>query len=211
MSKLDYKPDLPVDPVDDFSYFGGPRNKEGGVYKPTYLLGGVMEYDLSKDFVLSLGLQAALKYSSHTVAYAYSKEPNKYRFNVVYLQLPVLVHYRRGKFFAGAGVYAGSALSGKWKNNVQDSDHIFQNYTGKLSFGNDSLRSNLPRFDFGLRGELGYGFKQFRLNLTFDQGLSQLKATNGEWEQNGNASNVETGVLRNQAIYLSATYYWLAK
>ena len=107
MSKLDYKPDLPVDPVDDFSYFGGPRNKEGGVYKPTYLLGGVMEYDLSKDFVLSLGLQAALKYSSHTVAYAYSKEPNKYRFNVVYLQLPVLVHYRRGKFFAGAGVYAG--------------------------------------------------------------------------------------------------------
>ncbi len=211
VAKFDYEPDTIVEPIDYFNYFGGPRNTAGGSYKPTYSLGGVLEYDLSKDFVLSTGIQASIKFSEHNVQYAYSREPNRYRFNVLYLQLPVTVHYRRGKFFAGAGGYAGWAVSGKWKNDVQDDSPAFSYPTGKLRFGDDPEKSNLPRFDYGLRGELGYGFKQLRLSLNFDQGIAQLKSTNGESEYQGNISDVEKGTLRNQAIYLTAAYYWLAK
>ncbi len=211
VAKFDYESDTPTDSLDFFKFYRGPRNTANGSFKPTYTLCGVLEYDFSKAFVLSSGIQATLKFSQFRLQSVYAKNLNKYRFNVLYLQLPVTVHYRTGKFFLGAGGYAGWAVSGKWKNDVQDQNSVYQYVTDKIKFGNDPETSNLQRFDYGVRGEVGCGIKRLRLSFTFDQGIAKLKAANTKPEQQDNFFLREKGALRNQAIYVTATYYWLAK
>ncbi|MFN0175899.1 MAG: porin family protein [Saprospiraceae bacterium] len=211
VAKLDYEPDTPLDSLDYFEYYYGPRNDFNSNFRPTYTLAGVIEYDLSKDFVLSSGIQTSLKFSRLNVQSGYARDENKYRFNVLYLKLPVTIHYRRGKVFLGAGGYAGWAVSGKYKNEVQNDNSQYLDYNGDLKFGNDPEKSNLQRFDYGVRGEVGYSFKRLRLSLTFDQGIAKLKASNGNPALQPNYSPYEKGMLSNQAIYATATYYWLAK
>ncbi|MDO8367536.1 MAG: porin family protein [Saprospiraceae bacterium] len=211
IAKFDYEPDALADSLDFFENYYGPRNTAGGSYKPTYSIAGVMEYDLSKDFVLSSGLQLNLKFSQFKVQSGYARDLNKYRFNVLYLQLPLMVHYRAGMVFLGAGGYAGWALSGKYENMVQNDDSVYRPFSGKFKFGNAPELSNLQRFDYGVRGAVGYGFKRLRLSLTLDQGLATLKASNGKPDPQSNFSPYEKGTLHNQAIYATATYYWLKK
>ncbi|GEM_PF-1237209 len=211
VAKFDYEPEAPIDSLDFFENYYGPRFDANSSYKLSYALAGVLEYDLSKAFVLSSGIQANLKFSNFKVQSGYAKDENKYRFNVLYLQLPVTVHYRTGKLFLGAGGYAGCAISGKYKNEVQNDKPEYRDFDGSLKFGNDPEESNLQRFDYGVRGEVGYGFKRLRLSLTFDQGIAKLKASNGDPISQINYSPYEKGTLRNQAIYATATYYWLAK
>ncbi|MFN0215140.1 MAG: outer membrane beta-barrel protein [Saprospiraceae bacterium] len=211
MARFNYEPDTPADSLDFFEYYYGPRNSAGGSFRLTYTLAGVLEYDLAKDFFLSSGMQANWKFSKYEVQTAYGRDLNKYRFNVFSLSVPLTLHYRWGKFFMGAGGYAGWALAGKWTNDVQNDKPVFQRVTGNLKFGNDQDISNLQRFDYGLRGEIGYGLKQLRLSFTFDQGLATLKAANDKPDPQGNNSPFETGTIRNQAFYFTATYYWLAK
>ena len=211
VAKFNYKSDTAPDSLDFFEFYSGPRNTDNASFKPSYSVSGVVEYDVSKVLFLSSGLQANLKFSQFKVQSGYARDKNKYRFNVLYLQVPVTVHYRTGKFFLGAGGYGAWAVSGKWKNDVQNDGSIFQNLSGKLKFGNDPENSNLQRFDYGVRGEIGFGIKRLRLSLTFDQGLAKLKASNGQQKTPTNFSPLETGTLRNQAFYATATYYWLAK
>lgn len=211
VAKFNYESDTAPDSLDFFGFYRGPRNTDNATFKPSYAVGGVVEYDVSKLLFLSSGLQANLKFSQFKVQSGYARDENRYRFNVLYLQLPVMVHLRTGKFFLGAGGYGAWGVSGKWKNDVQNDDSVFQNISGKLNFGKDSSTSNLQRFDYGLRGEIGFGIKRLRLSLTFDQGLAKLKASNSEPLPQTNFYPIEKGTLRNQAIYATATYYWLAK
>jgi len=209
VAKFDYEPESPVSSSDFFQVFEGPRNSASGKYRPTYMLSGLLEYDLPQAFFLSSGIQASMKYAHFTSPSGVAKEMeiNEYRFNTLYLQIPITVHYRLGKFFFGAGGYSGWAIAGTWDNKTFNDNRALQVTNGNIKFGNDEQVSNLQRFDFGARGELGYGFKQIRLSLTFDQGIANLKANNAK----PNSGPIEKGTLRNQAIYATATYYWLAK
>jgi len=209
VAKFDYKSQSQVSSPDFFQVFDGPRNIVNGEYRPTYMLSGLLEYDLPNAFFLSSGIQASMKFSHFTVPSGYAKEEeiNDYRFNILYLQIPITVHYRLGKFFFGAGGYAGWAIAGTWKNKTFDDNRTLQLTKGNIKFGNDEQVSNLQRFDYGVRGEFGYGFKRIRLSLAFDQGIAKMKANNAKPDN----APAEKGTLSNQAIYATATYYWLAK
>jgi Outer membrane protein beta-barrel domain len=174
-------------------------------FRPTYLLGGVMEYDLTKDWLLSTGLNLTTKFSKieNSPEKGYSSD---FRLRLTYLQVPLNIHYRRAKFFIGAGGYLGICPLGKWNFKrtfeAPNYDPMVIDEGEAITFGNDPEYHNLKRFDFGVRGELGYGFKTMRLSLAYDHGLANNLPT---------LYNIRMEKMRHQAIYATVTYYWLAK
>jgi hypothetical protein len=207
-AKMDYQPDNAQDTF-SIHFYSNLWHKTGGAYRPSFLLGGVVEYDVSKDFLLSSGVQLSSRSSKVEVSEMYSS--GDYRFSVYQVQVPLNLHYRLKRFFFGAGGYFSSAFAGQYKHVVkftypiggvdgtEDSDN--------LKFGND-LESNLQRFDFGLRGELGIGLKRTRLSVAFEQGF-----VNGLPKEFGapGQQRPRDAQLRNQTITASLVYYWLAK
>lgn len=207
-AKMDYQP---YNAQDTFSiqFYGNLWYKTGGSYRPSFLFGGVVEYDVSKDFLLSSGIQLSSRSSKVAVSEMYSS--GDYRFSVYQLQVPINIHYRLKRFFFGAGGYFSSAFAGRYKHVVKFTYPIGgvdgSEDSGNLRFGNDA-ESNLQRFDFGLRGELGIGIKRTRLSVAFEQGF-----VNGLPKEFGvpGQQRPRDAQLRNQTITASLVYYWLAK
>jgi len=207
VANLDYEPESSADTF-DFDFYRGLFYNKGSNFRPTFLLGGVLEYDLSKDFFLSGGVQITGKFA-HVEADDPRWSTNDFRLRAFYMQIPMNVHYRAGKFFLGAGGYAGIGIGGKWKNtNVyEDPDgDITKNSSDKIKFGNDDFESNLKRFDAGLRAEIGFGIKRIRLSLAYDHGLANNLSKFKDGKQ-----VISVSKLRHQAITVTAAYYWLAK
>lgn len=207
MSNLDFSTPAP-DSFDQTSYATVWYERKAA-YKPSILLGGVLEYDLTKDFLLSTGINLNAKFS-HVVFSPNSAYKSDYRLRLVYAQVPVNVHYRRGKLFLGAGGYVGFCALGSWKRKETFFDpngapHA-ENTSDNIVFGSDPEQANLKRLDAGVRVEIGYGFKTVRLSLAFDQGLLNNAPTGVSV-----SGFAYEGKLRHQAVYAMLTYYWLAK
>jgi hypothetical protein len=121
---------------------------------PTFMIGGVAEFDFTDNVGLGVGLQVHGK----------GFDDNEIKVNPIYLQVPVQVQYRNNGFFAGVGPYVGFGIAGKIKagDNSQN-----------IEFGNDE-GSNLAPLDFGAGVELGYEFDAFRATASYNLGLSNI-------------------------------------
>jgi len=218
LAKLDYEPSPPVNNASS-DFYQGLWYDYKGAFRPSFLVAGVLEYDLSKDFFLSSGVQACVK-TSH-VKFEYSNfgysYTNDFHLRAFYLQVPLNLHYRVGKFFLGAGGYAGLGIGGKWKNEyvLYVSDGVplktpeVTESSENIKFGNDFEKSNLKRFDAGLRAEVGFGLKTIRLSIAYEHGLVNNLSSGTVYFDVG--SQFYDPKLYHQAITATATYYWLAK
>lgn len=205
LSNLDFS--APINPdYPDQVYYAEIWYERKAVFRPAFLVGGVLEYDLTKDFLMSAGLNLTSKFS-HVRENSMANFTRDFKLNLLYVQLPVNIHYRISRFFIGAGGYVGLCAAGKWKLKET---FISPNGTGEvfnsqgIALGNDSEFANLKPLDVGVRGELGYGFKTVRLSLAYDHGLTNNLPT----LQDGMTYD---GKLRHRAVYATVTYYWLVK
>lgn len=206
-AKMDYEPTPPPDTF-QYDYYAGLWYARESKFRPTFLAGGVLEYDLSKDFLLSSGAQVCIKFARAKVD-DYYYNTHDFKMQLLYLQIPLNVQYRTGKFFLGGGGYAGFGLGGKWKdtNTILDPDGTIEIKDGDgIKFGNSFEQKNLRRFDAGLRAEIGFGLKMVRLSVAYEYGL--LNNLNSGTDPN---NGVYDSKLKHQAITATASYYWLAK
>jgi hypothetical protein len=205
LSNLDFS--SPINPdYPDQVYYAEIWYERKAVFRPAFLVGGVLEYDLTKDFLLSAGLNLNTKFS-RVQENSMADFTRDFKLNLLYVQLPVNIHYRLSRFFIGAGGYVGLCAAGKWKlkETFITPNGTFETADDqKIAFGNNSVNANLKRLDAGIRGELGYGFKTVRLSLAYDHGLTNNLPTL-------NDGMTYDGKLRHRAVYATVTYYWLAK
>ena len=105
----------------------------------------------------------------------------EYRFNLNYLELPVLAVFNLGKNFnLHAGGYAAYLTSA----NVKAEDDGSSNEQ-LISFD----ESQFNRFDYGLVGGLGFDIKNVSIGARYNYGLNQI----GEKDQ----SVISSEILRN--------------
>ncbi len=179
-------------------------------FRPTLVLGGIVEYDFTEKFMLSAGLNLTPKYTNvRVIDDDFYK--SDFSLSLLYLQVPATVYYTYRRFYFGVGGYLGLTTSGKWKNKfttINDStgEEVVTTEKFKVLFGNDQSSANFRRFDYGARAEAGFGLKTVRLTLAYDFGL----ANNLPAGTNANGAPFD-GKLRHQAIYAMLTYFWGTK
>ncbi|MBL7827171.1 MAG: outer membrane beta-barrel protein [Saprospiraceae bacterium] len=195
-------------PDDQVPYAGLAYNRTPA-FRPSLLLGAVMEFDLTKEFVFSTGIQLTPRYSNTVLNYL-PKSENEVRVRLNYLQIPVTCYYRKRQMFFGLGGYWGACLWGNWETEERyyDNNIVFNTVTtdGQVVFGTNPEQQNLKRMDYGFRGEIGYALKTFRLSIAYDHGLFNMAPTG----VNANMFEYD-GNLKQQALFLTLTYYRLAK
>ncbi len=163
---------------------------------PTFLIGGLAEYEASKNWVLSAGLQVAGGGGIAKFEDPSDKFSVENRLSMLYLQLPVMVRAQHRGFSVGAGLYTGLALWGRNKTtldfgqgpNVDRSDI-------KFGTGEDA---DSARFDWGALAEAGYSFRNFRVAAHYWLGLANVLP---EYYRTNDDS------AQNRAYGASLTYY----
>ena len=128
----------------------------GGVetlLSPSYMIGGIVEYDYNEILGIGAGLELQ------------GKGTNDRFFKTIihYVEIPVYVHYRNNGWFAALGPYVSYALGGKYKQDGGD--------TIELSFGNGN-RDDFTSVDYGIGIEGGYEFRQIRITGSYTYGLA---------------------------------------
>ncbi|WP_421795035.1 porin family protein [Haliscomenobacter sp.] len=167
--------DFPKDITIDNAYVSSWQANPG----PGLSLGFDIEYDLSDKLFASTGIvlnQYSFK-AIKTNDYLNQETilENKYQFGVFELQLPLLLHYRVGKFSAGVGTFAALGVAGKFTfKNVENGD-LENDYHQALVFNKDEMEyADFRPVNAGLSGEIGYGVKRWRLAAHLDLGLVNL-------------------------------------
>lgn len=163
---------------------------------PTFLIGGLAEYETSKNVVLSAGLQVAGGGGVSKFEDPFDKYSIENRYSLLCVQLPVMVRAQHRGFSVGAGLYTGLALWGRRKNtldfgqgpNVDRSD---------IQFGSGE-DANYARFDWGALAEAGYSFRNFRVAAHYWLGLANVLPE--YYRANGDSA-------QNRAYGASLTYY----
>ena len=89
-----------------------------------------MEFDLTKEFVFSTGIQLTPRYSNTVLNYL-PKSENEVRVRLNYLQIPVTCYYRKRQMFFGLGGYWGACLWGNWETEERyyDNNIVFNTVT----------------------------------------------------------------------------------
>lgn len=168
--------------------FPGPDTVPGGdddfIYvrkaKPgfKYSLGVILDYDISDDLFLTGGVNFLGTHHSTTITQQVVKSgatvDEHKDYNVFAFQMPITLNYRLGQFTAGAGLYGAWAFAGRLK---------FQGGNRKLAFGNieanvwggvNTTSADFQPFDAGMRANLGYGLKRWRITINYDLGLVRI-------------------------------------
>lgn len=105
----------------------------------------------------------------------------EYRFNLNYLELPLLATVNLGKHFnIHAGPYAGYLLSANVKD-VEDDGTI----NGAVELNED----NFERFDYGVAAGLGLDIENFSLGARYNYGLKEIGESGLAGEITRNAKN----------------------
>ncbi len=143
--------------------------------------GGHVDYALTE----AISLQGGLTLSGKGSREIWSGEDEfdgyyydgSFKESLLYLEIPVNAVYKTGRFYVGAGPYAGYALSGKWKEKYEedfgDGDIDYDEESGKVVFsGNNAYRK---RFDAGVNFLAGYQLSnKISLGANFGLGLVNL-------------------------------------
>lgn len=150
----------------------------GSDYNPgirvAYHIGGQVEFGLSGNLGLSLGLQLSSKGTKYDLKGDFNGVP--YTGSVtekpMYLQVPVALTYRNNGFYAGVGPFIGFGIGGslKVKATAQgNSDSSSQD----INFGNSDTDDYAP-LDYGAGLELGYETGRFRITGSYNLGLANV-------------------------------------
>lgn len=123
---------------------------------PTYMVGGVVEFDFAENLGLGVGLQL------HGKGAKDGTDGSDASISLGYLQVPVMLQYRNSGFFAGVGPYAAFGIFGKAKEGGDSED---------ISFGSGA-EDDLSALDFGAGIELGYEFSNLRATASYSLGLA---------------------------------------
>src|SRR6186713_39101 len=114
-------------------------------------------------------IQPELLYSVKGAKETYSnfvQGDGEYRFNLNYLELPLLAVVNIApNFNLHAGGYAGYLVSA----NVKD-----MNSDGSIEGAQDLKADNFKRFDFGLVGGLGFDIQNFTMGARYNYGLTNI-------------------------------------
>lgn len=103
----------------------------------------------------------------------------KVRFNLNYLDLPVLLVFKLGH---SAEIHAGAYASYLLNANVQ--------YEGNLSNGTDELdRDHFKSYDYGLSGGFGLNFNAIQIGARYNLGLVALANSQAARDMIGNSKN----------------------
>ena len=147
------------------------------------------EYDFTDKIFVSTGLTLNTSSFKTTVTDEYIVEKltieQQYQFSIFGIQVPVLLHYRVGKFNAGIGGFGALAISGQLKYKRLENQSVENTYDQALVFNSDKMEyADFRPFNAGLRAELGYGIKRLRVSTFFDAGLlnSSPKTASGDVE-----------------------------
>lgn len=167
--------DFPKDITIDNAYVSSWQFDPG----PGLSLGFDIEYDFSDKLFVSTGI--VLNKSSFKAINKYDFINQKtilekqYQFGLFELQLPLLLHYRVGKFSAGVGAFAALGVAGQFSFKNVENGKLENDYHQALAFNNDEMEyADFRPVNVGLSGEIGYGVKRWRLAAHLDLGLLNL-------------------------------------
>jgi Outer membrane protein beta-barrel domain len=186
----------------DLGFYGDLYFELKPVTRPIGTVAGILEYDMTKDIMLSAALQFSPRFLS--ASEGNEKFKRDFQMSMWYAHVPLLVHYRKRSFFIGAGGYAGLALSGKWKLTetfASPNGTSQESNSDVLDFGNELFVDDLRRPDFGLKAEIGYGFKTVRLSVAYEYGLTNYLPE----------GKTQDSHLGQQTLQATVAYYWLLK
>lgn len=114
-------------------------------------------------------IQPELLYSSKGAKISYNNifGDGEYRFNLNYVELPVLAVFNLGKNFnIHAGPYAALLTSANIKR--------LDNESGDVDDIADLDTDNFKRFDYGLVGGVGFDIQNFTLGARYNYGLNEI-------------------------------------
>ena len=167
--------DFPKDITIDNAYISSWQFNPG----PGLSLGFDIEYDLSDKLFASTGIvinkssfKAINKYDFINQKTILEKQ---YQFGIFELQLPLLLHYRVGKFSAGVGTFAALGIAGQFTFKNMENGNLENEYHQALAFNNDEMEyADFRPLNVGLSSEIGYGVKRWRLAAHLDLSLLNL-------------------------------------
>ncbi|WP_165040386.1 porin family protein [Dysgonomonas sp. ZJ709] len=154
-------------------------------------IGGTVDYELSKGFFLSSGLEfttKGAKFSERYFATEISESSNivigdkESNFNLMYLQVPLTIGYKipLAKSLSlnlNAGGYAAYGITSRNKISlttpVETDGYLYTSHNEYKSTGYD--KTGLDRWDFGLLGGIGLQYKKIVLNVNYEFGLRNLQ------------------------------------
>lgn len=147
-------------------------------------VGGLAELDLKKNFTLSGEIQVS-SIGYHLKNSGQSLDFTEYHARLWYVHIPVSINTRWNGFFAGAGPYLGVGIAGTQEQILTDSlkNVVFRNKTA-TAFGSSSDK-HYQRIDFGVQAQAGYSFRNVRLIVSYNLGLTDV--INKFYSPDGNA------------------------
>lgn len=158
--------------------------------KPSFNVGGVVEYNFSESF----GIQSGLFLSGKGTRYEFTREEGglsnsiKSSISPMYLEIPVNAMYKINLGTASiqlfAGPYIGIGVGGNVKSEVTTKGTVFgvpinenETNTSDIKYGSSS-DSNFKRTDFGLNIGAGVEFSKILIRAQYGLGLSNIDASN---------------------------------
>jgi hypothetical protein len=148
---------------------------------PGLFAGFDVQYDLQEKIfasgalIVNLHNYNAKQQNTYTSGKYY--EEYEYQYSIVDLQIPLLLNYRMGKISAGVGAFVAASLGGNFTFTrlVRSGGENRSTFSQALVFNNDEFDyADFRPFNAGLRAELGYGIKRWRLAAHIDLGLPNL-------------------------------------
>jgi hypothetical protein len=125
---------------------------------------------------------AKLTYGGSGLAQTLGINPGEVRFNLNYVQVPLLFLVNVGAFNVHAGPYASYLLNANVKN-LQDSDPF--NAATLVELNEDDFQ----RVDYGLAAGLGFDLKNAKMGLRYNYGFQQIGGGGIAGRLTGNARN----------------------
>ncbi|CAA9280963.1 MAG: hypothetical protein AVDCRST_MAG56-3729 [uncultured Cytophagales bacterium] len=110
---------------------------------------------------------AKVTYGGSDLAQVLGITPGEVRFNLNYVQVPVMFMVNLGAFNVHAGPYASYLLSANVKN-LQNNDPLNPSTALELN------ESDFQRLDYGLAGGIGFDLKNAKLGLRYNYGLQRI-------------------------------------
>lgn len=194
--------DFPKEITIDNAYVSSWQSDPG----PGFSLGFDIEYDLSDKLFASTGI--VLNKSSFkaikTDDFINSENVYKYynQFSLLELQLPLLLHFRVGKFSFGLGPYAAMALGGNFKfKALENGDQEAASQQDLFFSNNGDDFADFRPINAGLFSEVGYGVKRWRVAAHFDLGLLNLAS-----KMPANGFEVQKYPLKRSSLGLTFLY-----
>ncbi|GAB4488458.1 MAG: hypothetical protein OHK0019_04780 [Saprospiraceae bacterium] len=177
---------------------------ESGELETTWLpglhAGAVVEFGMGGNFGIGTGLLFHLKGGKREFRGVVLGTPYLItrNLNLMYLQVPLTLHFRSGGFYAGAGPYAGYAIGGTVKSKGTSAGSTSESKE-TLDFGKDE-NDDFSRLDYGVGFELGYDFlNSLRVSASYQLGLAnilpadQVEAADdlgGNWSARNNVASI---------------------